>query len=129
MTIEQALQEQTAAIRENTRVLASLHEAWSQLADRAKTAEPPKAKKGRPAATPTAEEPAPTEVSAPVETVVESPSSPPVTLEQVRAKLGALSQNGKMPEVKAILTGLGYAKLTEVPADKYAEVLEKAEAL
>lgn len=56
-------------------------------------------------------------------------SSAPVTLEQVRAKLADLSQAGKAGEVKALISAMGAAKLTEVPAEKYGELLEKAEAL
>lgn len=52
-----------------------------------------------------------------------------ITLETVRAKLAALSQSGKQAEVKALINSYGVAKLTEIPAEKYPEVLEKAEAL
>ena len=36
MSLEQALAEQTAAIRENTRAVVALHEAWQHLRERAK---------------------------------------------------------------------------------------------
>jgi hypothetical protein len=83
-------------------------------------------------ATESPSDPKPAAASTAPETPAAQPASSPasaVTLEQVRAKLAALSQGGKMAEVKGILSGLGYAKLTDVPADKYATVLEKAEAL
>lgn len=54
---------------------------------------------------------------------------PEVTLEQVRARLAQLSQDGKAPQVKEILAGYGATKLTEVPADKYGELLAATEAL
>lgn len=53
----------------------------------------------------------------------------PITLEQVRAKLAALSQAGKQAEVKALITEFGAKKLSDVLADKYPEILEKAEVL
>lgn len=43
------------------------------------------------------------------------------TLEEVRAKLGAFSK----PKVKAIINSFGVNKLTEIPADKYPEVMKK----
>jgi hypothetical protein len=57
-----------------------------------------------------------------------SPSKP-ITLEEVRAKLAALSQAGKAPGVKALIADAGFAKLTDIPADQYPAILEKAAAL
>ena len=57
------------------------------------------------------------------------PSTPAVTLEQVRAKLATLSQSGKQAQVKKLITDFGAKKLTEVPAEKYAELLTAAEGL
>lgn len=54
---------------------------------------------------------------------------PTLTLETVRAKLAALSQSGKQKEVKAIIESFGVAKLTDIPAEKYPEVMEKAATL
>jgi len=54
---------------------------------------------------------------------------PAYTLETVRAKLAALSQSGKQKEVKAIIESFEAAKLTDIPAEKYPEVMEKAAAL
>lgn len=51
------------------------------------------------------------------------------TLEEVRAKLAAKSQEGKQTKVKALITDLGAKKLSDVPEEKYPELLEKAEAL
>lgn len=55
--------------------------------------------------------------------------TPAVTLEQVRAKLAALSQAGKQAQVKELITKAGAKKLTEIPAGKYAELLAEAEKL
>lgn len=52
-----------------------------------------------------------------------------LTLEAVRAKLAAISQAGKQAQVKALLADYGVAKLTDLPQDKYADILEKAEAI
>ncbi|MCD8501472.1 MAG: rRNA biogenesis protein rrp5 [Bacillaceae bacterium] len=51
------------------------------------------------------------------------------TLEEVKTKLSALSLDGKQVQVKALITGLGAKKLSEVPVEKYAELLKKAEEL
>ena len=69
--------------------------------------------------------------TAPVETAAASPSEPvkAITLEEVRAKLAALSQGGKTTEVKALLTKHGAAKLTDLKAEQYATLLEEAGAL
>jgi hypothetical protein len=68
--------------------------------------------------------PAPSETSA-----AASDSASEVTLVEVRAKLAALSQAGKAKEVKAVLSGYGVAKLTDLPKDKYAELLANVEQL
>lgn len=49
-----------------------------------------------------------------------------ISLETVRVKLAELAQNGKQKEVKALITSLGAAKLSDVPEEQYAELLEKA---
>ena len=54
---------------------------------------------------------------------------PALTLETVRAKLANLSQGGKQKEVKAIIESFGVKKLTDIPAEKYPEVMEKAAEL
>ena len=95
------------------------------------TTSAPKPKRAKPAATPAAAETAPAEAAEPA-AASESPSEAPaaaVTLEEVRAKLAALSQAGKKAEAKALLDQFGVAKLTDLPADKYAEVLAAAEEI
>jgi hypothetical protein len=54
---------------------------------------------------------------------------PAVKLEQVRAVLAALSQAGKTAEVRTMLQSFGATRLTELPADKYQDVLTAAEAI
>lgn len=48
------------------------------------------------------------------------------TLEEVRAKLAELNKSGKRAEVKTLLGSFGAAKLSDIPADKYGELMEKA---
>jgi len=59
----------------------------------------------------------------------ERPTKPAYTLEQVRAKLADLQRQGKRAEVKALIQSFGVSKLSEVPADKYAELMAKAEEI
>ncbi|MEC1719098.1 rRNA biogenesis protein rrp5 [Schinkia azotoformans] len=58
------------------------------------------------------------------------PAQPPKaklpTLEEVRAKLAALSQDGKQVQVKELITGFGAKKLSDIPVEKYPELLEEA---
>jgi len=51
------------------------------------------------------------------------------TLEEVRAKLGDLSQNGKQQAAKNLITEAGAQRLSDIPPEKYAEIMKKAEAL
>ncbi len=60
----------------------------------------------------------------PVETKVELPS-----LEEVRHRLALLSQSGKQPEVKALITKYGARKLSEIPKEKYPDLLRDAEEI
>ena len=53
----------------------------------------------------------------------------PITLEDVRGVLAKLSQGGKAAEVKGLIAKFKASKLTEIPADKYAEVLAAAKEL
>ena len=52
-----------------------------------------------------------------------------ITLEEVRAKLAALSQGGKQAEVKALITKYGAQKLSDIPEDKYQALLKEAEEI
>lgn len=51
------------------------------------------------------------------------------TLEEVRAKLAVLSQNGKQVQVKELITEFRAKKLSDIPAERYPELLEKVEVL
>lgn len=79
--------------------------------------------------------PMPMPMPAPVPKAKTKPAPAPaaaaleVTLEQVRAKLSDLSKQSKSAEAKAMLAEYGVTKLTDVPAEKYAELLAKAETL
>jgi hypothetical protein len=52
-----------------------------------------------------------------------------IALEDVRAKLAVLSQNGKQAQVKAIIKKFGANKLTEVGAENYEALLKEVEGL
>ncbi len=54
---------------------------------------------------------------------------PEVSLEQVRDKLATLSSAGKRAQVKELLSQFGVSKLTEIPKERYAELLAAAEAI
>lgn len=58
-----------------------------------------------------------------------SSTEPELSLEDVRAKLTAISKAGKGPEVKALLANLGVSNLTAVPKEAYAKLVADAEAL
>lgn len=49
-----------------------------------------------------------------------------LTIEDVRSVLVALTRAGKQAEVKALVTKYGASKLSEIPADKYPELLNDA---
>lgn len=55
--------------------------------------------------------------------------APVVSLEQVRGVLTELSQQGLTAQVRQLILDLGADTLSKVPADKYAELLERAEEL
>lgn len=75
------------------------------------------------------EEPKPEQAPQAEETSSAGEDKPSITLETVRGKLAALSQSGKQAEVKELISSFGVKKLTAIPEEKYAELLEKAEAL
>lgn len=52
-----------------------------------------------------------------------------VTLEQVREKLAQLSKDGKQTQVKALIKKHGAKKLTDIPTEKYTELMKEAEVL
>ena len=56
-------------------------------------------------------------------------TAPELSLEDVRAKLTAISKAGKASEVKGLLANLGVTNLTSVPKEAYAQLVADAEAL
>lgn len=72
----------------------------------------------------------------------ETPATPPLTpqapasptpaptanisMEDVRAKLASLVQAGKQAQVKELLASFGASKLSDVPAERYGELMQKA---
>ncbi|MBW9158804.1 rRNA biogenesis protein rrp5 [Clostridium tagluense] len=52
-----------------------------------------------------------------------------VTLQEVRGTLARLSKNGKQEEVKALIKRFGATKLTEIPKEKYGELLSEANSI
>jgi dsRNA-specific ribonuclease len=52
-----------------------------------------------------------------------------ITLEDVRAKLAALMQDGKQVEVRALLQKHGGEKLSDISEEKYSALLEDAEGV
>jgi len=51
------------------------------------------------------------------------------TMEDVRKKLLALNKAGKKDEVSALIKSFGVDKFPQIPAEKYGELMAKAEAL
>lgn len=71
-------------------------------------------------------------ISPPTESALppaQSEAVAPVTLEQVRAKLSALSNSGKREQVKALISSFNVANLSALPAEQYGDIMAKAEAL
>lgn len=52
-----------------------------------------------------------------------------ISLVEVRGRLAELSKAGKAQEVKKILNGYGVTKLTDLPAERYAELMKNVEQL
>ena len=48
------------------------------------------------------------------------------TLVDVRAKLAELQKSGKRDSVKALITSFGAERLSDIPEDKYSELMQKA---
>lgn len=106
-----------------------LTETLRQMMDNAPVAAPQEeapAKKKR--AAKTVEEPAP---QAPSEPAPETSSTPPsdVDITKVRALLAEKNRAGKRTEVQALIAEYGVSILTDIPADKLAEVYAKGEKL
>ena len=74
-----------------------------------------------------APDPGPAPASESVPESEPEPDGGTMTKEEVRAKLAALATNPKV-NVAAIMAEMGYAKLSDVPAARYQELLDKANA-
>lgn len=59
-----------------------------------------------------------------VEEVIEPATE--ITFEDLRAVLAVLTRDGKQKEVKELITKYGAKKLSDVPEDKYQELLDEA---
>ena len=137
--------EQTAAVAEAmVKYMAATAPGGTVAEVKDPAAEAPKTRKAgtfksaRPNAT---DAPAPVSASAtgeaevPNDTPTDSPTASTaslperITLEDIRGVLAKLSQGGKAAEVKGLIAKFNAAKLTEISADKYAEVLAAAKEL
>ena len=54
--------------------------------------------------------------------------APTMSKEEVRDKLSTYSNKYDSLDVAAIMSGMGYGKLSDIPATKYGELLERVEA-
>ncbi len=52
-----------------------------------------------------------------------------ITFQTVRAKLAALAEAGKQAEIKALITKYGAEKLSDIPEDRYPELLKDTESV
>lgn len=71
----------------------------------------------------------PVKDEAKTETKTETAPKDEIKLETVRAKLAELSRDGKQAEAKKLLETFGVKKLTDLPSEKYPEILKAAEGL
>ena len=60
---------------------------------------------------------------------IEEEKAPKISLEDVRAVLAIKSCDGKTLEVRKLINTYGVTKLSDVPEEKYQELMAKAEAL
>jgi len=58
-----------------------------------------------------------------------NPEVKEITLQEVRGTLARLSKNGKQEEVKALIKKFGATKLTEIPKEKYGELLSQTNSI
>ena len=59
----------------------------------------------------------------------EEPKTAEYTQTDVRKFLGELRKAGKKAEVTALINSLGFSKFTDVPEEKFPELMEKARAI
>lgn len=73
------------------------------------------------------ETPADEDANEPMEpTTEQKDEGPGYTLVQVGEKLSELQKAGKRAKVQELIAGFGVKKLTEVPEDRYTELMQKA---
>ena len=65
----------------------------------------------------------------PVPATVEQESVPIPTIEDIRAIMRAKNKEGKLEKCQAVLREFGAVKLSEIPKEKYAELMAKVEVL
>ncbi len=111
----EAMQALTVALQAGQVKPAQVEQVIEKLEQEVKPA--PKSKKADKPAEPTPE-PAP-----------ETKPTASVSLDDVRIVLGNLSQSGRQDEVKQLISSFGVTKLSEIPTEKYAELLAAAEAI
>lgn len=153
MSIEQALAEQTAAIRENTRAIVALSDAWNALRDRAmgieagkeivvaKTpmadapevkTEKPKAEKKKAEDAPKAEAPAPTppaEETKPAEP--EAAAASPSELPDIKALSAVVTAAATRNRegMLAVLAKHGVERASHLPQEKWRALMDEMEAV
>lgn len=57
---------------------------------------------------------------------VREPEAPKIKFEDLRAVLAVLTRQGKQDKVKELITKCGAKKLSDVPEEKYQELLDAA---
>lgn len=141
MSLEQAIQENTAAVKALTEMLAVLRAPAAKCdgACKSETAvtvtypvagetltapEAPKAEK-KAAPAPKAEKPA---APAP-EPAPQTAAAPKISLADLQAEGKKLLDAGKQADLKGVLAKVGGTKLSTLPEEKYAEVLPMLKAL
>jgi len=111
--------ELASGIRELAAIIGA---AETDIADDVKVAEP--APQSEPKAEPEPE-PQP-ETQSETKPKAEPEPKPTASIEAIRLKLAELVQAGKQAEVKQLLESFGAAKLSDVPPERYGELLAKA---
>ena len=65
----------------------------------------------------------------PVSETAEQEKVPVPTIEDIRAVMRAKNKEGKLEKCQAVLREFGAVKLSEIPKEKYAELMAKVEVL
>ena len=69
------------------------------------------------------------ESSGTIDLVDVPPFEKKVTMDDIQAMLGKLVNAGKREEVKELISSFGASRLSEIPAEKYADLMKKAEVI